>query len=186
MNKKKTASKTSKTPLTVNRSEFLVNGSDNQFREMINNCLAFSVRLEAIRDGYAKFIGLTGIQYTILISIAHLNSGKGVGVNELAKHLSLSGTFLTTETRKLAQKELLSKNASEEDRRRVSLKLTKSGADLLERLSSIQCVINDIHFEPLADNDFQQFSQLMKDLTISTDRALITLENHLRLLDLKK
>lgn len=170
-----------KVPLTIGRKELLVDGSDNMFREMIHNSLAFSVRLEAIRDGFAKYIGLTGIQYTILISIAHLDTEKQVGVSEVAKHLSLSGTFVTTETRKLVNMGLITKEVDKDDKRRVSLKLTPLAEKSLEELSTIQSDINDMHFEPLTKGDFQRFTFLMKELTLSTDRALVTLEHHLRL-----
>ncbi|MEM8660204.1 MAG: hypothetical protein AAGF35_04900 [Pseudomonadota bacterium] len=35
-------------PLTVGRKELLVDGTDNAFREMVHNALAFSVRLESV------------------------------------------------------------------------------------------------------------------------------------------
>lgn len=170
-----------KVPMTVTRPELLVDGTDNQFREMVHNALAFSVRLEAIRDGYARYIGLSGVQYTILISIAHLQGDKDVGVSEIAEHLSLSGTFVTTETRKLVNQGLLTKETSKEDRRRVSLRLTDRSWELLRELSIIQGDINDEHFAPLTAKDFQRFSTLMKELTVSTDRALLILEHRLRL-----
>lgn len=172
-----------KVPLTVNRPELLVDGSDNIFREMVHNALAFSVRLEAVRDGFAKYIGLTGVQYTILISIAHLDTDGDVGVSEIARHLSLSGTFVTTETRKLVDKGLVTKKTSKEDRRRVCLKLTRAARKALEDLSEIQRGINDVHFGPLSRQDFLRLNGLMRDLTDSTDRALVILEHHLRLKD---
>ena len=168
-------------PLTVNRPELLVDGTDDQFREMVHNALAFSVRLEAIRDGYARYINLSGVQYTILISIAHLQGGRDIGVSEIAEHLSLSGTFVTTETRKLVSQGLLTKEASKQDRRRVCLKLTDKSWALLTKLSKIQSDINDAHFAPLTASDFQRFGTLMKELTASTDRALLILDHHLRL-----
>lgn len=168
-------------PLTVNRPELLVDGTDDQFREMVHNALAFSVRLQAIRDGYARYIDLSGVQYTILISIGHLQGDRDIGVSEIAEHLSLSGTFVTTETRKLVSQGLLTKETSKADRRRVCLKLTDKSWELLEKLSEIQSDINDAHFAPLTARDFLRFSTLMKELSDSTDRALLILEHHVRL-----
>lgn len=175
---KKTASKV---PLTVSRPELLINNSDNAFREMIHRSLAFAVRLEAVRDGFAKYIGLTGIQYTILISIAHLDTEEPVGVSVLAKHLSLSGTFVTTEIRKLVSSGLVNKQSSKEDRRRVTLKLTDKAKDLLIELAEIQSEVNDIHFSPLSREEFELFSEQMKKLSKSTERALVVLQHHLQL-----
>ena len=87
--------------LTVNASQLLVDGSDLEFRQFVHDALAFSSRLQAVRDGFARLLGLTGIQYTILISIYHLEFEQRVGINTIAAHLHLSGTFVTTETNKL-------------------------------------------------------------------------------------
>ena len=57
--------------LTVTRPELLDGGSDQIFRQFVHDALAFSARLLAVRDGYGKAIGISGPQYTLLISIAH-------------------------------------------------------------------------------------------------------------------
>ena len=67
--------------LTVSRKELLVNGSDEQFRGLIANLLAFSVRVRGGRAGFARFLGVSPIQYTILVSIAHLEEAHEVNVH---------------------------------------------------------------------------------------------------------
>src|SRR5258708_7196347 len=95
------SSKTGAKALTVSRPELLVNGADAQFRSFVHGMLAFAGQLEAVRDGFAALLGLTGIRYTILISISHLQSDGEVTVGAVADHLHLSGAFVTTETGKL-------------------------------------------------------------------------------------
>lgn len=170
-----------KAPLTVSRKELLVDGSDNQFRELVHSALAFAARLQAVRDGYGRMIGLTGIQYSILVSVAHLQGEREVGVNDLADHLGLSATFVTTETKKLAALELLRKEDHGQDRRRVVLTLTDDGWQRLNELSVTQRTINDVHFEPLTRSDFVALHRIMHELTLSTDRALVMLEHVYRL-----
>jgi hypothetical protein len=58
--------------LTISRPELQIDGSDREFRGFVHGMLAFAARLEAVRSGFASLIGLTGIQYTILISVQHL------------------------------------------------------------------------------------------------------------------
>src|SRR5689334_12021414 len=89
---------------TVSRPELLVNGSDREFRTFLHGMLSFASRMESIRDGFAKLIGLTGIQYTILISIRYLEAEEDVMVSTVAAHLHLSGAFVTIETGKLAER----------------------------------------------------------------------------------
>jgi MarR family transcriptional regulator, organic hydroperoxide resistance regulator len=181
--KKKTVRATPrrKAPLTVTRKELLVKGSDNQFRELVHSALSFSARLEAVRNSYGRLVGLSGIQYSILVSIAHLQDENDVGVTEIASHLSLSGTFVTTETKKLADRGLVEKRGHEADRRRVVLRLTDDGWDLLNGLSTLQREVNDVHFGPLSRADFVALHRMMRDLTLSTDKALVLLEQMSRL-----
>src|ERR1700692_834083 len=87
--------------LTVSRPELLANSSDRQFRAFVHGMLAFAARLEVLCNGVAALIRLTGIQYTILISISHLRIDGEVTVGAVAEHLHLSGAFVTSETGKL-------------------------------------------------------------------------------------
>jgi len=160
------------TALTVTRPELLENGSDAQFREMVHTLLAFSVRLEAVRQEFGAHIGLTGIQYTILISIAHMQGEQGVGVNATARHLALSGAFVTIEVGKLVKLGLLTKRTNPEDRRRVLLQTTPKADDLLTSLAPVQQEVNDVLFEPLSAREFAAMIPMARHLLDSSDKAL--------------
>ncbi|MEM7568638.1 MAG: MarR family winged helix-turn-helix transcriptional regulator [Pseudomonadota bacterium] len=164
-------------PLTVTRPELLVNGDDAAFRELVHAALAFSARLTAVRDGYAEFIGLPGPQYTILVSVQHLEDDGRVSVKRIADHLRLSGTFVTTETNKLVRKGLVLKEKDPNDGRRVSLVMTDKGDALLRRLSQVQQEVNDAHFGALSKAEFQQLRKIMPELVDSTDVALSLLSH---------
>lgn len=178
--RKRTPSRPARAPrklvLTVNRPQFLAGGTDLGFRQMIHDALAFSSRLVAVRDGYARLIGLTGPQYTILTSIHHLEATRDVSVTAVARHLHLSGTFVTSETGKLARRGLIEKQRDPADGRRLVLRVTQEGHARLARLAEIQREVNDEHFAPLARNGgFKSFSRLVGELVGSTDRALALL-----------
>lgn len=49
-------------PLTIGRPELLVDGSDVKFRELVHDLLALGARHEAVRNGHASYIGLSGAQ----------------------------------------------------------------------------------------------------------------------------
>src|SRR5258708_20471011 len=59
--------------LTISRPELLVDGSDQQFRRLVHNLFGFLARHSAVRKGHWAGIGLVGIDYTMLTSIAHLS-----------------------------------------------------------------------------------------------------------------
>ncbi len=157
---------------TVTSPALLVDGSDQAFRTFVHRLLAFSARLEAVRSGFGSIIGLTGIQYTTLISIAHLQDGERVGVTRIAEDLGLTGSFVTLVSGQLVKLGLVEKQPDPEDRRRVRLRVTEKGMALLAELAPAQSEVNDLLFRPLDREMFQELSALMGKLISSGDEAV--------------
>ena len=135
---------------TVGRPELMIDASDQGFRTFIHDFLAFSQMVSDIRAGFGEYIGLTGIGYTTLISISHLQGATGIGVNAIAEHLHLSGAFITTEVAKLVRAGLVRKRVNAKDKRRVLLTVTPAGRKLLNKLAVVQAPVNDALFETLS------------------------------------
>src|SRR5579862_6444782 len=169
-------SKTGAKPLTVSRPELLIDGSDAQFRCFVHGMLAFAARLEGVRNGFAALLGLTGIQYTILISIRHLRSDGEVTVGAVAEHLHLSGAFVTIETGKLLRLGLITKVQDLKDRRRVCLRITSRGRDLLCELSPVQVRVNDVLFDFLNAEQFRALALMIDRVVECGDRAISMLD----------
>lgn len=159
-------------PMTVSSPELLVDGDDLQFRAFVHRLLAFSARLEAVRSGFGSIIGLTGIQYTTLISIAHLQGDEGVGVTRIADDLGLTGSFVTLVSGQLVKLGLVDKKPDEQDRRRVRLTVTAKGRELLSELAPAQSEVNDLLFRPLDQEKFLELSGTMAELIRSGDEAV--------------
>jgi len=168
-----------KRPLTVSRNALLESDGDARFRQLVYDLLAMLARIDTVRNEYGKAIDLTGIQYTILISVSHLSEHGEVNINTLANQLRLSGAFVTIETGKLAKLGLINKTKDPKDRRRVNLKITGRGKQLLVGLAPIQQEVNDVLFESLTEDDFQLLCGIAGDLVGCGDRA-VTLINYLR------
>lgn len=163
-------------PLTASRAALLIDGNDTEFRKLVHRLLAFSARLEACRSGFGALLDLTGVQYTTLISIAHLAGEQvdgegGVGVKTVADHLGLSGSFVTIVSGQLAKRGLVEKSTNPQDRRRVHLRVTEKGRDLLEGLAPIQRDVNDLLFQPLDAKRFQALNEIFSDLIHAADEA---------------
>jgi len=162
--------------LTVSRPELLAAGSDSEFRAFVNGMLAFAARLEGVRNGFAALLGLTGIQYTILISISHLHTDGDVTVGAIAGHLHLSGAFVTTETGKLLRLGLITKVQDLNDRRRVFLGVTSRGRELLSNLAPVQVAVNDVLFDFLNAEQFRALVPRIDRMVACGDRALALLD----------
>jgi DNA-binding MarR family transcriptional regulator len=166
-------------PLTTSRPELLEDGTDQRFRQLVHDLLAFASRLEEVRDRLGELIGLSGPRYTILISVAHLATRQEVSVTALARHLSYSQPFVTAEVNKLVAAGLVDKRASDVDGRSVSLTITPEGLTLLAELAPRQREINDQLFAELSKATFEQLTDLVPRLVSDTDRALDIASSHL-------
>lgn len=159
-------------PLTVSRPELLVGGSDREFRRLVHGLFGFLARHEALRSAHAAYIGLNGMEYTVLISIAHLSVDGDVSVKVVADHLHLSGAFITTMTGALFRQQLIHKRVDPRDRRRVRLTVSEKGYALLARLAPAQREVNDAEFECLSAAEFKELLSLIGRLIAGGDRAL--------------
>jgi MarR family transcriptional regulator, organic hydroperoxide resistance regulator len=147
-------------------------GTDAQFRHFIHDFLAFAARVDQCRAGFGKRLGMSGIAYTSLISIAHLEGEEGVGVTAVAEHLHLSGAFVTIEVSKLVKAGLVKKRINNSDRRRVLLTVTPKGRKMLDDLAVIQAPVNDALFERLSADDFARLSSILARLVACGDQAV--------------
>ena len=161
---------------TVSRPELMIAESDQGFRTFIHDFLAFSQMVSEIRSGFGEYIGLTGIGYTTLISISHLQGPSGIGVNAIAEHLHLSGAFITTEVAKLVRAGLVRKRVNAKDKRRVLLTVTPAGRKLLNKLAVVQAPVNDALFEALSADDFVRLKTMMARLVPCAARGLSLLD----------
>lgn len=159
-------------PLTVSRKELLAGDDDRQFRELVHAFFAFQARHEAIRDGHAAFVGLAGIQYTILIAIGHLEAEGDVTVKTVCDHLRVSSAFIAVETAKLVERGLIVKDRDPTDARRTLLRTTPDGYALLAKLAPVQRPVNDIEFGGITRKDFVLLHGIMNRLIGNCDAAL--------------
>ena len=157
---------------TVTKPELMPGGDDSKFRSFIHNFLAFSARVDQCRSGFGERLGISGIAYTTLISIAHLQDEEGVGVSRIAEHLHLSGAFVTIEVSKLVKADLVKKRTNAIDRRRVLLTVTPKGRKLLDDLAPVQAPVNDALFDCLSADEFSQLSSMMARLVPCGDKAI--------------
>jgi hypothetical protein len=57
-------------PATVSRPALLVDGSDDEFRDLIHDLIAYGHRLDACRDAFAAIARISGVQYEILMLVS--------------------------------------------------------------------------------------------------------------------
>jgi len=158
--------------LTVSRKELLTQRSDSTFRRTIHTLMAVDNNIDALRVEYGQIIGITGPQHEILMLIARVNAGQGIGVGEVAKLIRKTSPFVVMETNQLQKKGLIEKIPASEDRRRVVLRITDFGEERLAELAPYQRQVNDMLFGDFSRAEFLEFLALLEKLLPGTERSL--------------
>ncbi len=163
--------------LTISRPSLLEDGSDDAFRQLLQDMLSVTARLQGIRDTFGTIAGVSGPQYSMMIAISHKEKlGAPVTVSGLAGHLHVSGTFITAEAKKLEKAGLLAKTPNPTDRRSVFLTLTDRGDTLIEAVRPIVRAGNDEIFRDISASDFKVLCKVMTALVPALDDALALTE----------
>lgn len=164
-------------PLTVSHASLLDNGADTRFRQLVYDLLTITARMSSVREHLGRRMGVTGPQYEVLMAIAQLQGGKGIGVGAIARRLHVSSAFIATETGKLALAGLVVKRPNPKDRRGVLLSLTRAAQGLIERNSAEIRSINDVFFGSLNRSAFASMSSATAALVQSSQRVMARLDN---------
>lgn len=166
----RTGTRSYRSPLTTSRTLLLEDGSDNKFRLMVDNLVAFAAQLQQFRQAIARRMGLSPPQYNILMILAH-NGGTDTPIGYVAKRLRVSVPFVVKETQRLHKMGFLEKQVDKKDRRRLTLILTLSGRSAVEKIAPFQRDVNDALFATLDRNGFNDLIRLTNGLLGSCQDA---------------
>lgn len=158
-------------PAVVGRAELLVNGSDRAFNLLLHNLSALRARLGELGDKNGASVGLGPLEHVVLNLLARTVPATDVGVQELAHMLRLSGAFMTSTVNGLVDKGAVSKSPHPVDGRRICLRVTPRGLDLLAGLAPLQRQLNDLAFGGLSASEFRQLCDLVARLLDSVEQA---------------
>jgi DNA-binding MarR family transcriptional regulator len=142
-------------PATVSTPQLLEQGSDGQFRALVQNMLTIARRVEMARDYFGHLIHVTGPQYHLLMTVAQLQGTLGVAVGAVAQVMHVSSAFVTSETGKLSVLGLLKKRPNPRDRRGALLSLTATGQMKIHQLIPEIRAVNDLFFGRLDAQSFR-------------------------------
>jgi DNA-binding MarR family transcriptional regulator len=141
---------------------------------MIQSFFGLTARMTGLRERIGAIAGLSGAQYSMLVSLGHLTrNGERVSVNTLAEHLHVSGTYVTAESKGLEKLRLLRRDPNPDDRRSVLLSLDEPGRLLLDDLLPSVRVVNDALFADLNSKSFAVFCAELPNLVKRADEALL-------------
>jgi DNA-binding MarR family transcriptional regulator len=159
-------------PLTVTRRALLARGSDVEFRRLIHRLLLVEERLRRARDFLGRRAGLTGPQYTMLITVAYLQGASGISVQSLARNLRVTSAFIAAESRRLLERGLLAKRANPHDSRSTLVSVTAAGRRRIEKLVPELRTINNAFFSRVSARSFRNAMQFLDELIDGSESVM--------------
>jgi DNA-binding MarR family transcriptional regulator len=165
-------------PLTITRRALLVGGSDKEFRRLIYRLVVVEERLRRARDFLARRIGLSGPQYTLLITVAYLQGESGIAVRALAKNLRVSSAFITAQSQRLIERGLLMKRTNPLDSRSTLISVSASGRRRLERLVPELRRINNAFFARVSAQSFRHGMRFLEALLAGSEHVMAYMAKH--------
>jgi DNA-binding MarR family transcriptional regulator len=159
-------------PVTISRKEFLVQGSDAEFRRSIYAMVQCVGRLLACRDAFGKELNLTPSQFVVLMGVAQSQGSGGITIRGLADHVALASTHVTTEVRRLEEAGLLVKRPSPVDKRSVRVFLQPRGEQEVARVAPFIRLINDVLFEDISPDALKTTQHVARQLILNSESAL--------------
>ena len=165
-------------PLTITRRALLVGGSDVEFRRLIYRLLLVEERLRHVRSFLGRRIGLTGPQYTLLVTVAYLQGATGIRVQSLARNLRVSSAFITGESRRLIERGLLAKRRNPHDSRSTLLSVTATGRRRIAELVPTLRRVNDAFFSHVSAHSFRHATRFLDQLLAGSEQVLAYMSKH--------
>jgi DNA-binding MarR family transcriptional regulator len=160
-------------PLSISNESLLRDGSDRDFRRLIYSLLRFSEMIVRHRDIYGAYVGVSGPQYHMMTIIAETPN---TTVGHIAKTISVSDQFVTSEVGKLVKKAIVEKTPDPADRRSVLLNLTGKGRNLLRELGPLRRESNDLMYRSLTGERAALLQEIMDTLIGDAEIALYELD----------
>ncbi len=148
---------------------------DADFRDFIADLFAMAAGMQSLRRAIGRRIGLGGTELGILLSVGRLAPQGAVNIRQVADHLHVAATHITTEVNALVAKGLLEKQASEQDTRAVELSITPAGTELLASIGPNLQMINEALFDNPSPDALADQRRFFKRLLSGLPEALARL-----------
>ncbi|HLZ06768.1 MAG TPA: MarR family transcriptional regulator [Bradyrhizobium sp.] len=111
--------------------------------------VSMNAYFEKIHQFWAKALGITAPQWSIIVVLAALDEGEGVPVNVVSKKAQVHPSFVTTQSQALEKQGFVRRKASSKDARIVLLSLTDKSYKQLAELASRRQDLDAFIFQDL-------------------------------------
>lgn len=163
-------------PPSTTRKALLIGGTDQQFREFIDDFVRLSARLQALRQALARRMRMTPPQYNILMILARAPTAQGQSMSTIAARLRVSLSFVVSQTRSLQRMRLVELRRNPVDRRSVLALLTPAGRARIRRAAPQIQRVNDLLFASLTRGELKAMDRVIKRILRGGEAATLALK----------
>ena len=135
-------------------------------------------RLLLCRDAFGRELDLTPSQFAVLMGVAHGQAEDGITIRELAEHVGLARTHVTTEVGRLEREGLLTKKPSITDRRSVHVTLTSKAEAEITRVTPFVRLVNDALFRDIDSKSLEVAQRVARQLILNSEMAFAEIRRH--------
>jgi DNA-binding MarR family transcriptional regulator len=158
-------------PLTVSRRSLLIDGTDREFRHLVESMVMFASRLQDVRAKLAAHMQVSPPQYRIVMALARAETPE-MTATALAAALEVSTAFIVTEAQKLGALGLVKRRKNPDDARSFLIALSAQGRQRVTDAAPLMCAVNDALFEGIDRGRMLELARITEDLLVASASAL--------------
>jgi MarR family transcriptional regulator, organic hydroperoxide resistance regulator len=134
---------------------------------------SMSAHLDELDRQWAKRLGISGPQWTIITGISYLDKGDGVAVGVVAKMLQVDGSFITTQSKRLEEQGFIRRKVSARDARVVKMSITDKVEKGLMRLAEEREALDEFIFAEFSPQELLALVAKLSVLKIRLEKACL-------------
>lgn len=139
-----------KVPAGAGHKDRATDSSDRNLYENIRVIARSANLLLHCRKGFGRTFGLTASQCAVLAGLANRQGNTGISIKEIAEHVSLASTRVTTDVSRLENMGFLRKRINGGGRRGVLISLSTRGEKTFNRAIPLIRRTNALLFESIS------------------------------------
>jgi len=147
---------------TVSIPGFFTAETELEFRDFLALIFAATSAFQAGRRQIARQFGLSATELAVFLAASKLNGMPSVG--QIAQHLRVSATNVTTDANRLVKAGLLEKFPNPADARAVQIGITKAGDGVLRQVTPILREANNRLFSGLSRSDVTRLRAVLEQM----------------------
>lgn len=132
--------------------------------EFMWNIVEIHSQLQQIHKSWAQMLGITEPQWLVLMAVDELDQGRGVSGVAVATKLRIHPAFVTNQTKRLEQLELLVRVTSPEDARFLQISLTQKARTEITNLSIKRQSISSTMFSGLDQESLRYLNRRLTSI----------------------